>query len=343
MNFFSINKNNIIGKDFANNSSLILSYYLPFIQNDLNLSYEDIRNGFYRYIKRQKYFLKKSKASVDNYVFSFVTEPGYDYLIDEHYDFVRDVLSSFGPGDIILNCFKNNRITNFDYHLFHYYKKEVKFSSDFFDFLESYNPLKEKTFITLNHRCRQHRIDLKNLYDKHDLYKNSFYSFMWSNKFNFENNASYFSKTLNSVEETDYILRKIKNSTFQKYFSNDDLWTNINIVTLFKKSYFYIVTERDYSNHCIFPSEKIYKSFLYKIPFIHIGNPGMLKYLKERGFKTFNDIIDESYDFENDYERRKRMIYSEILRIQNSPMNLFYNDKLYNILDHNYKLMKSIL
>jgi hypothetical protein len=43
-------------------------------------------------------------------------------------------------------------------------------------------------------------------------------------------------------------------------------------------------------------SEKTYKALYYMHPFILIGLPGLLKYLKSMGFKTFPEFFDESYD-----------------------------------------------
>lgn len=45
-------------------------------------------------------------------------------------------------------------------------------------------------------------------------------------------------------------------------------------------------------------SEKTFKPILNKSPFIFLGSPYGLKYLRSLGFKTFNFVIDESYDAE---------------------------------------------
>jgi hypothetical protein len=48
----------------------------------------------------------------------------------------------------------------------------------------------------------------------------------------------------------------------------------------------------------LFISEKSFKPFAFKHPFITFGCPGTLQYLRDRGFKTFDHILDESYDSE---------------------------------------------
>ena len=72
-------------------------------------------------------------------------------------------------------------------------------------------------------------------------------------------------------------------------------------------------------------------------PFIILGQYKTLDVLKEYGFQTFSDIIDESYDNEKDYVKRFEMISSELNRI--SLLSINEVDKLYwkveEVLIHN--------
>jgi len=58
-----------------------------------------------------------------------------------------------------------------------------------------------------------------------------------------------------------------------------------------------------------FISEKIWKAIGHSHPFIFVGPPNSLKYMKEKfGFKTFGKWLDESYDLEfNDWKRWKKI------------------------------------
>lgn len=73
---------------------------------------------------------------------------------------------------------------------------------------------------------------------------------------------------------------------------NPDIYNNtlINVVT---ETYYYEVFN-DYSH--MFLSEKIWKPIAMKQMFILIGPRYGLKYLRDLGFKTFSNFIDESYD-----------------------------------------------
>jgi hypothetical protein len=87
----------------------------------------------------------------------------------------------------------------------------------------------------------------------------------------------------------------------------------------------------------VYLDEKIYKSLVCMKPFIILGQYKTLDVLKEYGFQTFSDIIDESYDNEKDYVKRFEMISSELNRI--SLLSINEVDKLYwkveEVLIHN--------
>lgn len=65
-----------------------------------------------------------------------------------------------------------------------------------------------------------------------------------------------------------------------------------------------VVTESLADSDILFLSEKIWKPIYMGHPFIVLGNPGTLKYLKKLGFRTFSDWWDETYDDEQDLVKR---------------------------------------
>lgn len=62
-------------------------------------------------------------------------------------------------------------------------------------------------------------------------------------------------------------------------------------------------------------TEKTYKPILLKRPFIVYGIPNILSMLHKEGFRTFDGIIDETYDKITDENERRKAIVSEIKRI----------------------------
>ena len=58
-------------------------------------------------------------------------------------------------------------------------------------------------------------------------------------------------------------------------------------------------------------AEKTWKVIGFQ-PFIVAGDKGILKYLQDRGFKTFPELWDETYDDELDLKKRTNKIIDNI-------------------------------
>lgn len=110
----------------------------------------------------------------------------------------------------------------------------------------------------------------------------------------------------------------------------------------FTNSYFSIVTETHYDTGKMnFLTEKTFKSILFKSPFLLVTTPGSLETLKQLGYKTFDGIIDESYDKELDNSKRMLLLGKEIERLCNlndGELQEFKN-KCLPIVDYNYDLL----
>jgi hypothetical protein len=67
-------------------------------------------------------------------------------------------------------------------------------------------------------------------------------------------------------------------------------------------------------------SEKVFQAIQYQKPFIVVGPPKTVEYIRSLGFKTFSDFWDESYDTEPDHGERLAKIFDLIETIANSPL-----------------------
>lgn len=65
----------------------------------------------------------------------------------------------------------------------------------------------------------------------------------------------------------------------------------------------------------VFISEKTFKPIAFKHPFLIAGTPGLLNYLREQGFATYEHVINESYDLIPDHQLRLKTIINEIKRL----------------------------
>ena len=94
-------------------------------------------------------------------------------------------------------------------------------------------------------------------------------------------------------------------------------------------------------------SEKLFRSIIYKRPFIRFGMPNGLKVLRSWGFKTFDGILfDESYDDIDDSFERIDHILNQVTTYLDMPFNSLkekvYSEEVQEVLDHNYNLAYKI-
>ena len=166
---------------------------------------------------------------------------------------------------------------------------------------------KIKRFISLNRKHRPLRIEfLQKLYDN-DLVDN----FLLSHP----EFGCYKEKNLDiSVK---FIPPHIKNVPWVEGGLHPDIQFQPANYDLFGKSYFNVITESliESESNTVFITEKIFKSIYAKMPFILYGVAGTLNSLKEMGYKTYENIIDESYDKEKNDLSRLDLIIKEIKRL----------------------------
>ena len=82
-------------------------------------------------------------------------------------------------------------------------------------------------------------------------------------------------------------------------------------------------------------TEKTCRAIACKHPFLLVAGEGSLSYLKRYGFKTFEPIIDESYDQEKDLQKRMHMIVKQMHEINNLKDTQL--KKLKAIAEYNHK------
>lgn len=78
------------------------------------------------------------------------------------------------------------------------------------------------------------------------------------------------------------------------------------------KGLFHVVTETIFYDAKLHLTEKIFKPIVARRPFILVGAPGNLAYLRSYGFQTFGRWIDESYDDIVDPDERLAAIVDQI-------------------------------
>ena len=77
-------------------------------------------------------------------------------------------------------------------------------------------------------------------------------------------------------------------------------------------SFWHVVTETVFYYEKLHLTEKIFKPIVSKQPFMLLAAPGNLAYLRSYGFKTFDGIIDESYDNITDNDKRIEAVVEQL-------------------------------
>ena len=92
-----------------------------------------------------------------------------------------------------------------------------------------------------------------------------------------------------------------------------DSWMNPNNHVPPKiDAFWHVVTETVFYYDKLHLTEKIFKPIVSKQPFMLLAAPGNLAYLKSYGFKTFDSVIDESYDTIQDNDRRTEAVVEQL-------------------------------
>ena len=105
-----------------------------------------------------------------------------------------------------------------------------------------------------------------------------------------------------------------------------------------------VVTETKYSHPVATFSEKTLNAIYNHRPFILVAPPYTLEYLKKYGFQTFDKFWDESYDREENHEKRLIKIFKLIDYIDNlsiTSLRSLYTSMM-PLLKHNYEVIKNI-
>jgi hypothetical protein len=104
-------------------------------------------------------------------------------------------------------------------------------------------------------------------------------------------------------------------------------------------SFWHVVTETVFYYNKLHLTEKIFKPIVSKQPFMLLAAPGNLAYLKSYGFKTFDSVIDESYDAIQDPDQRIDAVVDQLNWYCNltDAEKLDIAGKLEPIIEHNFR------
>lgn len=114
---------------------------------------------------------------------------------------------------------------------------------------------------------------------------------------------------------------------------NDHHWVNTDLYT---NSYVQIILETHFDadqSNGTFLTEKTWKTIKFGQPFVIVGPPNSIKSLRDSGYRTFDQYIDNSYDSILDNTQRWLAVINTIKQIKQSPKEIFLkciSDVAYN-------------
>jgi len=264
---------------------------------------------------------------------------------DYHKDFYKDINKFCDDTSISINNVvfltnnpkieKTKNIFNVNYYLNHM-TVTYQNNSDRYNSIENLNDdnVRPHYFLSLNRNPKLHRQVLGSLLLKNNLLDKGMISMGYDvdgiHKFDNYVPTDFNRKTPIYSEE------KIKELDLHRHISefknmcplliDDDVedlrddhtlgWINIHPKT-YNKAYFSIIAGNSFDTPWLHPDEKFWKPLGQFHPFIWVGPTGGMQHLKDMGFKSFSPYIDESYDTEEDCEKRMLMIVDEITRLCN--------------------------
>ena len=324
---------------------------------------------FFEYLGDNDYVFK----TFVNY-FETYTKPTF-LVIDDSYEGLADVeflkilkqaIEKYNISDwVILSCNKRlpimiKRVFGERKYYNNYVYFNVQLSLDRYDGIDLRNQpedwngnsnLRQKKYLCLNRQERLHRLQTIDYLAKEDLLKHGFvscplgqYKDVLDGTFSNETNLKYRDQNLQNAKLSQPQIKRLKYNLPLQLDLDEQTYSKMarnlpNVDYYFSESYYSIITEGDFyqSEMRKAITEKVFKCFLYKHPFIVIGLPNSLELVRELGFMTFSEMIDESYDEIEDDEQRLYTALEQIKILSNQNIHEVKNlyDGMQEVLQHN--------
>jgi hypothetical protein len=123
-----------------------------------------------------------------------------------------------------------------------------------------------------------------------------------------------------------------------KYYGHPMSLSQVVPLNIYNQTAYSLVCETNCDNNSVFFTEKTVKPILARRLFVMVANRYSLAMLRDLGFKTFNTIIDESYDEIEHYPVRQYAALEQLKWLCNQPQDKILA-QCRDIVDHNFNLM----
>ena len=301
---------------------------------------------------------KYGDLDLHNFVFFYDQEPLHSFIFDKSTQDLTEmqstklvkILANSEHSDIKQSIIKEYGFLDW-YYFFHGFAA-LEWYRDY-----QYYPQVEtqfsKVFISLNHlttKDRSYRLNLVANYIESDILSQGLVSLHFTDtsiKQEVFNKSSKLSLSAKKLVVKNLLPLKTA-LTVDTATPHGNMSAKLNLA-LETSALWHVVSETIFYDKRLHLTEKIFKPIVARRPFILAAAPGNLAYLKQYGFRTFDQWIDESYDLETDPDRRIQMITHELARLcalSQNQLNDMYKEMQetleYNF-DHFYGNFKTII
>jgi hypothetical protein len=205
--------------------------------------------------------------------------------------------------------------------------------------LDQLNPyaVKPKMFDILLGHYREHRTQIYNYINANNLNDQVLMTYInYQQKISADGNSSTWFWEDEGLEVIDTDLKWTVSQV--RYYGYKISLSQVVPIKAYNQTAYSVVAETNFADDFVFHTEKIVKPIIARRLFIVFGGYQYLKNLHQLGFKTFSDIIDESYDDEPDYKLRGDKICQQISYLLKQDQQQIIN-AIKPTVEHNYRVL----
>ena len=137
--------------------------------------------------------------------------------------------------------------------------------------------------------------------------------------------------------EIEYIQDTRNSANMVGYFGCVLPLSRIIPLSIYNQTAYSIVAETSADNRYTFPTEKIIKPMMARRLFVVFSSVNFLKNLRSLGFKTFDSVIDETYDSIEDDRQRWTAAFEQVKKLCELDQSWIF-DQIQNTVEHNYNV-----
>lgn len=123
-----------------------------------------------------------------------------------------------------------------------------------------------------------------------------------------------------------------------QYYGHPISLSQILPIAVYNQTAYSVVAETCWQDEFAFFTEKTSKPIIARRLFVMFAGKGYLRNLRKLGFKTFDSIIDETYDDETDALIRWRKAWEQMVWLDQQPQKTIL-ENIKPIVEHNFNVM----